>query len=131
MEALWLSDPGTEQCFYSYSLNAHGDSGMASFISRDRTLIIRNKHASIRNPSGKIILAEEKGAVNDGPGAAVIEDGRWLPPGYPLTSRHSKRANVLQKLLESPPPIVPLTEKIELYGIKLLFRPLNNKSYEN
>ena len=93
-EALWLSDPGVEQYFYSYSLNAHGDTGMASFISRDRALIALNKHASIRNPAGKIMLAEEKGAVDDGPGSAVLDDGRWLPPGYPLTSRHSKHANV-------------------------------------
>ena len=93
-EALWLSDPGTEQYFYSYSLNAHSDSGMASFISSDRALILLNKLSTVRNPSGKIMLAEEKGAVADGPGNAVIDDGRWLPPGYPLTSRHSKRANV-------------------------------------
>lgn len=93
-EALWFSDPGTEQYFYSYSLNAHSDSGMASFISRDRTLILLNKLSTVRNPSGKIMLAEEKGAVADGPGTAVIDDGRWLPPGYPLTSRHARRANV-------------------------------------
>lgn len=93
-EALWQINPGTEQYFYSYSLNAHSDQGMASFISKDRTTIILNKHSKVKNPSGKIMLAEEKGAVNDGPGSAVIDDGRWLPPGYPLTSRHAKRANV-------------------------------------
>jgi prepilin-type N-terminal cleavage/methylation domain-containing protein/prepilin-type processing-associated H-X9-DG protein len=93
-EVQWKSDPGTEQYFYSYSLNAHSDSGMASFISKDRSLIFLNKYGTIRNPSGKIMLAEEKGAANDGPGTAVIDDGRWLPPGYPLTSRHAKRANV-------------------------------------
>ena len=93
-EVLWKKNPGVEQYFYSYSLNAHGDAGMASFIARDRALIILNKQTTIRNPSGKIMLAEEKGAANDGPGTAVIDDGRWLPPGYPLTSRHSKRANV-------------------------------------
>ena len=93
-EVLWKSNPGMEQYFYSYSLNAHSDSGMASFISRDRTLIILNKHSTIRNPAGKIMLAEEKGAAHDGPGTAVIDDGRWLPPGYPLTSRHGGRANV-------------------------------------
>jgi prepilin-type N-terminal cleavage/methylation domain-containing protein/prepilin-type processing-associated H-X9-DG protein len=93
-EVLWKSNPGTEQYFYSYSLNAHSDSGMASFISRDRALILLNKRDKIRNPVAKIMLAEEKGAVNDGPGTAVIDDGRWLPPGYPLTSRHGGRANV-------------------------------------
>jgi prepilin-type processing-associated H-X9-DG protein len=25
----------------------------------------------------------------------VIDDGRWLPPGYPLSMRHSGRANVV------------------------------------
>ena len=93
-EVLWKSSPGTEQYFYSYSLNAHSDRGMASFISRDRTVIQLNKAGQIRNASGKIMLAEEKGAVNDGPGSAVIDDGRWVPPGYPLTSRHARRANV-------------------------------------
>ena len=93
-EAAWLSDPGVEQYFYSYSLNAHSDLGMASYISRDRTLILLNKISTVRNPSGKIMLAEEKGAADDGPGNAVIDDGRWLPPGYPLTSRHARRANV-------------------------------------
>jgi len=93
-EVLWLSNPGTEQYFYSYSLNAHSDAGMASFISRDRTLIILNKGEKIRNPSRKIMLAEEKGAANDGPGSAVIDDGRWQPLGYPLTMRHSGKANV-------------------------------------
>ena len=93
-EVLWKSNPSVEQYFYSYSLNAHSDAGMASFISRDRALIILNKQTTIRNPSGKIMLAEEKGAANDGPGTAVIDDGRWLPPGYPLTSRHARHANV-------------------------------------
>ena len=93
-EVLWKSSPGTEQYFYSYSLNAHSDRGMASFISRDRSVIQLNKASQIRNASGKIMLAEEKGAVNDGPGSAVIDDGRWVPPGYPLTSRHARRANV-------------------------------------
>ncbi len=93
-EVLWKTNPGTEQYFYSYSLNAHSDSGMASFISRDRALIILNKHTAIRNPFGKIMVAEEEGAAQDGPGTAVIDDGRWLPPGYPLTRRHGGRANV-------------------------------------
>ncbi len=93
-EVFWKSNPGTEQYFYSYSLNAFSDAGMASFISRDRTLIHLNKGEKIRNPSGKIMLAEEKGAANDGPGTAVIDDGRWQPLGYPLTMRHTGKANV-------------------------------------
>lgn len=93
-EVLWETNPGMEQYVYSYSLNSHSDQGMASYISRDRSFIVLNKRDKIRNPAAKIMLAEEKGAVNDGPGTAVIDDGRWLPPGYPLTSRHGGRANV-------------------------------------
>jgi prepilin-type processing-associated H-X9-DG protein/prepilin-type N-terminal cleavage/methylation domain-containing protein len=93
-QVLWKRNPGTEQYFYSYSLNAHSDVGMASYISRDRSVIILNKSGRIRNPAGKIMLAEEKGAANDGPGDAVIDDGRWQPLGYPLTMRHSGKANV-------------------------------------
>lgn len=93
-QVLWKRNPGTEQYFYSYSLNAHSDVGMASYISRDRSMIILNKSGRIRNPAGKIMLAEEKGAANDGPGDAVIDDGRWQPLGYPLTMRHSGKANV-------------------------------------
>jgi len=93
-ETAWKSNPGVEQYFYSYSLNAFSDQGMASYISRDRSTIYLNKGSRVRNPSGKVMLAEEKGAANDGPGSAVIDDGRWVPPGYPLTSRHAGRANV-------------------------------------
>jgi prepilin-type N-terminal cleavage/methylation domain-containing protein/prepilin-type processing-associated H-X9-DG protein len=92
-ESLWRANPGAEQYLYSYSLNAHSDRGMASFISRDRSVILKNKLTSILNPATKIMLAEEKGGTEDGPGVAVIDDGRWVPPGYPLTSRHRKRAN--------------------------------------
>ena len=93
-ETLWRNNPGTEQYFYSYSLNAHSDMGMASYISRDRFMKLLNRVTAVRNPSGKIMLAEEKGATDDGPGSALINDGRWVPPGYPLTSRHNDNANV-------------------------------------
>jgi prepilin-type processing-associated H-X9-DG protein len=68
--------------------------GMASYISRDRRLVMLNRITRVRNPAGKVMLAEEKGGQGDGPGEAVIDDGRWTPPGYPLTSRHGGRANV-------------------------------------
>ena len=93
-EVIWRNHPGTEQFFYSYSLNAHSDMGMASYISRDRSMYFLNRLSSVRRPASKIMLAEEKGATDDGPGTAVIDDGRWVPPGYPLTSRHVRRANV-------------------------------------
>lgn len=93
-EAAWRQNPGQEQYFYSYSLNAASDRGMASYFSKDRKMIFLNRLSSVRQPSQKIMLAEEKGGPADGPGTAVIDDGRWQPRGYPLTSRHAGRANV-------------------------------------
>jgi prepilin-type N-terminal cleavage/methylation domain-containing protein/prepilin-type processing-associated H-X9-DG protein len=93
-EKLWKATPLTEQYTFSYSLNAHGDTGMATFISKDRSVIARNRHADVRQPGQKIMLAEEKGGPDDGPGSASMDDGRWVPPGYPLTQRHASRANV-------------------------------------
>ncbi len=86
----------THQEFYtfSYSLNAFSNEGMASFISRDRSTILLNKQGAIVNPSLKIMLAEEKGSSQDGPGSAFVNDGAWQPLGYPLTSRHAGLANV-------------------------------------
>jgi prepilin-type N-terminal cleavage/methylation domain-containing protein/prepilin-type processing-associated H-X9-DG protein len=92
-EIAWRENPENEQYFYSYSLNAHSEQGMASYISKDRSMIFLNRLASVQNPSQKIMLAEEKGGPTDGPGSASIDDGRWVPPGYPLTVRHSNRAN--------------------------------------
>jgi prepilin-type processing-associated H-X9-DG protein/prepilin-type N-terminal cleavage/methylation domain-containing protein len=93
-QILWEQNPGNEQYFYSYSLNGYDEHGMASYISKDRSLIILNRFSAIAHPADKIMLAEEKGGPQDGPGSATIDDGRWEPPGYPLTSRHSGRANV-------------------------------------
>jgi prepilin-type processing-associated H-X9-DG protein len=93
-EQAWKQNPDVEQYTYSYSLNAFSERGMASYISLDRSMVFLNRSSGIVNPSAKIMLAEEKGAPEDGPGSAVIDDGRWVPPGYPLTSRHSGRANV-------------------------------------
>ena len=93
-EHAWKQNMSSEQYIYSYSLNAFSECGMASYISKDRSMIFLNRHSRIINPSQKIMLAEEKGSAADGPGSAVIDDGRWLPPGYPLSVRHSGRANV-------------------------------------
>jgi prepilin-type processing-associated H-X9-DG protein len=93
-EVAWRQNPGTERYFYSYSLNAYSDRGMASYFSKDRSMIFLNRLGSVLNPAQKIMLAEEKGGPSDGPGTATIDDGRWVPPGYPLTVRHSGRANV-------------------------------------
>jgi prepilin-type N-terminal cleavage/methylation domain-containing protein/prepilin-type processing-associated H-X9-DG protein len=93
-EQLWKANPTEEQYTYSYSLNGFGMDGMASYISKDRTMFFLNKHSGIVRPSEKIMLAEEKGSVDNGDGTAVIDDGRWVPTGYPLTSRHAGKANV-------------------------------------
>ena len=93
-EIEWRKNMKSELYTYSYSLNGHTERGMASYISRDRSVIFRNKLAAVLRPSSKIMLAEEKGSPKDGPGSAVINDGRWQPLGYPLTMRHSGKANV-------------------------------------
>jgi prepilin-type processing-associated H-X9-DG protein/prepilin-type N-terminal cleavage/methylation domain-containing protein len=93
-EAAWKQDMNRELYTYSYSLNAHSEQGMASYISKARCVIRLNKLGSVVNPSRKIMLAEEKGSPDDGPGDAFIDDGRWQPLGYPLTSRHAGKANV-------------------------------------
>jgi prepilin-type processing-associated H-X9-DG protein/prepilin-type N-terminal cleavage/methylation domain-containing protein len=93
-EMTWKQNPSKEQYTYSYSLNAHSMQGMASYLSKDRSRIFLNKLSAVVNPSHKIMLAEEKGSPNDGPGSAFIDDGRWQPLGYPLTMRHAGKANV-------------------------------------
>jgi prepilin-type processing-associated H-X9-DG protein len=92
-QTLWEQNPGNEQYFYSYSLNGYDEHGIASYISMDRSVIVLNRFSAIANPADKIMLAEEKGGPQDGPGSATIDDGRWEPPGYPLTSRHTGKAN--------------------------------------
>ncbi len=57
----------------------------------------------MRNPSQKIMLAEEPGSIAgwDSPdGGSIINDGRWVPGsstgrnGDPLTIRHGGKADV-------------------------------------
>ena len=91
---LWQQNPGNEQYLYSYTLNGYSTNGMASYISKDRSTIVLNRFSSIVRPDDKIMLAEEKGGPNDGPGDSTVDDGRWVPPGYPLSSRHAGGANV-------------------------------------
>jgi prepilin-type N-terminal cleavage/methylation domain-containing protein/prepilin-type processing-associated H-X9-DG protein len=92
---------------YSYSLNASSQAtnstytGMATFISKNRQTIFIIRAASIKNPSGKIMLAEERATETDGQGTewGVINDGAWCPDpdnGSPnlLTVRHAGKADV-------------------------------------
>jgi prepilin-type N-terminal cleavage/methylation domain-containing protein/prepilin-type processing-associated H-X9-DG protein len=95
--AEWQANPSIERYMYSYSLNSYNRNGMASWFSVDRKDIKLNLHGSIKNPSQKIMLAEERGGVSDGAplgGGSYIDDGRWVPPGNVLTERHSGKADV-------------------------------------
>lgn len=88
---------GQERYIYSYSLNSYNKNGMASWFSQNRSDIKINKLTAIKNPSQKIMLAEERGGVTDGPpkgSGAYVDDGRWVPPGNVLTMRHSGKAQV-------------------------------------
>ncbi len=100
------TDPANGPYFYSYSLTSYnltGDSdgiqvnpGMSSNFSSGVSLSFRL--AQVRNPAGKIMLAEEvaSDSSSDNPtGASVINDGRWMPQDPdPLTARHGGKADV-------------------------------------
>ena len=89
---------------YSYSLTGFGpdldpgiNSGLSSLIvTGGQTLLF--KEAGVKNPSGKIMMAEEPGTLSasDGSWGSLINDGRWDPsPGAdPLTTRHGGKADV-------------------------------------
>ena len=105
-ERLSLSD-GNGPYFYSYSLNSYDlqgnrNLGMASIFqgSVDNPAAYPFKLAGVRNPSGKIMLAEEQSShrpdeSSDPRGSSsIINDGRWVPTGDLLTMRHSKKGDV-------------------------------------
>jgi prepilin-type N-terminal cleavage/methylation domain-containing protein/prepilin-type processing-associated H-X9-DG protein len=55
------------------------------------------KESGVRNPSAKIMLAEEPGSLNpnDNPNnTEIIQDGRWIPTSDALTIRHGGKADV-------------------------------------
>lgn len=96
---------------YSYSLTGYGVFGQSTYPELDMNInqgmssvfipddIPRPfKQSAIRNPTLKIMLAEEAGSsrADDTPssGGKVINDGRWMPRQDPLTERHGKKANV-------------------------------------
>ena len=100
---------------YSYTFNGYGLSpdnrtvglgpeanqnyGMASVIAGDpdHPIIQLFKESRIVSPSAKIMLAEERGALNghDNPGGdAFIQDGRWMPENDLLTLRHNRKGDV-------------------------------------
>jgi prepilin-type N-terminal cleavage/methylation domain-containing protein/prepilin-type processing-associated H-X9-DG protein len=88
--------------FYSYTMTSYNLS--SANVNLGFTSIFATgtyypyKSTKTKNPSMKIVLPEEQ-SVNSGaecsvPGAGVLNDGRWDPTANPLTSRHSKRADV-------------------------------------
>jgi prepilin-type N-terminal cleavage/methylation domain-containing protein/prepilin-type processing-associated H-X9-DG protein len=100
-ERLANSDP----YLFSYSLTGYGvvdgtNFGMSSVIDTTggSTNIYLFKESAVRNPTLKIMLAEEPGTTNpkdSADGLTFINDGRWVPGGSdPLTVRHNGRADV-------------------------------------
>ena len=92
----------TRSYLYSYSFTGYGvhngkNIGMSSVIDSNggATNVYLSREDSVRNPSSKIMLAEETDAITD---------GRWIPAFIPngnvsaydqLTDRHSGRADVV------------------------------------
>jgi prepilin-type N-terminal cleavage/methylation domain-containing protein/prepilin-type processing-associated H-X9-DG protein len=95
---------------FSYSFNGYGldgngnNLGMSSVVktSGGVTSAVLFKEGAVKNPSQKIMLAEEPGSSADwdSPDGSVINDGRWVPgsltglTGDPLTIRHGGKADV-------------------------------------
>jgi prepilin-type N-terminal cleavage/methylation domain-containing protein/prepilin-type processing-associated H-X9-DG protein len=98
---------------YSYSLTGYGlagsgslgldgnsNVGMSTVVQGDLSNPVQFpfKHSRVRNPAGKIMLAEEPGSLSsrDHPDASlqVIWDGRWMPDRDLLTKRHGGKADV-------------------------------------
>ncbi len=89
---------------FSYSINGYGlddnnvNSGMATVVdtSGGTPVVYPFKEGAVRNPAGKIMLAEEPGSgdANDSPNGSIINDGRWVPNADLLTIRHGGKADV-------------------------------------
>jgi prepilin-type N-terminal cleavage/methylation domain-containing protein len=90
---------------FSYSITGYGlddngnNAGLATVVdSSSGTLAVYAfKENSVKNPSAKIMLAEEPGTLAswDSPDQkSLIQDGRWVPNSDPLTIRHGGRADV-------------------------------------
>jgi prepilin-type N-terminal cleavage/methylation domain-containing protein len=80
----------------SYNLDADGNNpGLSTLIEQSGTAHTF-KENGIKNPAGKIMLAEEPGTLNprDGSEGDLIQDGRWVPASNPLTTRHGGKADV-------------------------------------
>ncbi len=91
---------GNGPYYYSYSMNSYGLAGRENLgmTSVNDGTWHPFKATSIKNPTRKIMLAEEQASYQTGevsdPTANVINDGRWVGGSDVLTSRHGGRANV-------------------------------------
>ena len=91
---------GNGPYYASYSLTSYGLDGSRNLgmASINNGAWFPFKQSGIKDPAKKIMLAEEqsvtRGAEASDPGASIINDGRWAPPGDVLTSRHSKKGDV-------------------------------------
>jgi len=105
-DARWAMFGGGDGPYlFSYSLNGYGtfngvSIGMSSVfegpVGSETAYLF--KQSQVRNPSGKLMLAEEPGTLHsdDNPaGLTPIQDGRWMLMGDPLTKRHSGGKAVL------------------------------------
>ncbi len=75
---------------YSYamvSVLGSRNLGVGSIYARGQTPL-HFKSTSIVTPVNKFMVVEENGDPNAYPGAPVIDDGRWAPPGNVLGGRH-------------------------------------------
>ena len=97
---------------FSYSFSGFGldedgnNRGMSTVVDSPSgtTVVYRFKESGVRNPSSKIMLAEEPGARTtreSEDGNDLINDGRWIPASGitgqvtdPLTIRHGGKADV-------------------------------------
>jgi prepilin-type processing-associated H-X9-DG protein len=95
-----IMDPkGVQRYLYSYSLNSvysgNVNHGVASLFDIAGNYYF--KSPSIRNPSQKIMIVDEKGTTGVG---AQPDDGRWTPSttvgsGNEITDIHNKKGTVL------------------------------------
>ena len=84
----------------SYGIDATGNPGMSSQVANN--VYYPFKASGIKNPSGKIMFAEEQtsqraallGTECSSVSGTVIDDGRFSPPGDVITSRHSGKGDV-------------------------------------
>jgi prepilin-type N-terminal cleavage/methylation domain-containing protein/prepilin-type processing-associated H-X9-DG protein len=93
-----------DQYFFSYSFTGYGldgdqNIGMSTVVTvqSGETVAYRFREAGVRNPSSKIMLAEEPGSADshDSPNTNnFISDGRWIPTEDLLTVRHGGKSDV-------------------------------------